>query len=65
MCVEEPSAAVTGRIICLVTVAITSQHFCISVSGRLYVHNDEDGRFLTDEDLGKVDGQFLHAGWWL
>ena len=28
--------------------------------------DDDDGRFLADEeDLGKVGGQFLHARWWL
>ena len=25
----------------------------------------DDGSFLTDEDFGKVDGQFLHAHCWL
>ena len=24
-----------------------------------------DGSFLSDKDLGEVDGQFLHARWWL
>lgn len=64
MCVEEPSA-VTGRIICLVTVVITSQHFYMLVPRRLYIHDNDDGRFLTGEDLGKVDGQFLLSRWWL
>ena len=25
----------------------------------------KDGWFLADEDLGKVDDQFLQAHWWL
>ena len=26
---------------------------------------DGDGSFLADEDCWEVDGQFLHARWWL
>ena len=27
--------------------------------------DDDDSEFLQDEDFGNVDGQFLHAEWWL
>ena len=45
------------------TILYGFQHF---LQSSVYYYYNEDGWFLADEDFFlKVDGPFLHAGWWV